>query len=485
MATNKRKASGSHLAPMSVSAGLKSSEQAGQPGGAPSTAKRTKVDVEGVDEEDLTGDLDLQEQERKRLQQGRKGRVVTAGYDSDEDSDESEQEGEAEAGNGKIAGVDEDDEDMFNLKDGGALEGGNTDEGGKKPKKYLELGDIEGQEFGAVDTEEEERDAELELETDDEEYEVDEEEKEALHDADDVIQPLKKRKKGLKPGDKEDMGFQLDSFNMKNEMEAGRFDEDGNYIANAKDPHAEHDKWLSGNYSRKGIKAAKEAKEKRERERRAKEKDQDNAGLDEDECRMKLAELMNKGETVMEALQRLGAAVKRGHSSNKNASNESRNRSTIGKEREGQQLDQESSRQDLDQLTSLSSALMARFGKLNIYDETYEGLLRVVRRSGLVRETWDPAAARALAAGKDTDPKLDQEQDVRSFTYKWSPHYLAATSQSPNPEVEVFGPYSAGDLRGWYGSGYFGDQGERILLQESNKEEEGGSRGWKRWEQLF
>lgn len=304
MATSKRKA------PMSATAGILSSEQAGQPGGAPSTSKRAKVVREGSEEEDIAGDLDLQEQERKRLQQGRKGRVVTAGYDSDEDSDDDESgRDDEDKGNGKVAGVDEDD-DMFELDEQSGEEGSKV-KNPNKGKKFLELRDIEGQEFGPITNDskeegEEDRDAELELETDEEEYELDEEEKEALHDVDDVIQPLKKKKKKPKPGDKEDMGFQMDNFNMKNEMETGRFDEDGNYIANAKDPHAEHDKWLSGHYSRKSIQAAKDARDKREKERRKRERVQENAALDEDECSMKLVELMQKGESVLEALQRVG-----------------------------------------------------------------------------------------------------------------------------------------------------------------------------------
>lgn len=461
MSTGKRKASGGHAAaPMSVSAGLASSEQAGQPGGAPSTAKRTKIDLDGIDDEDLTGDLDLQEQERKRLQQGRKGRVVTAGYDSDEDSDEEEvDDGEQD---GKLAGVDEDD-DMFTLEEGGDAEAKTL----KKGKRFLELGDIEGQEFAHKGAEEEERDAELELETDEEEYEVDEEEKEALHDADDVVQPLKRKKKSRpKPGDKDDMGFEIDDFNMKNEMASGRFDEEGNYIANAKDPHAEHDKWMTGHYSRKGIKEAKEAKEKREKERKAREKSQDNAHLDEDECMMKLVELMEKGETVLEALQRVGAIVKK--AGKKSAKSAGSDKDSLV----------EQSKHELEQITSLSSMLMSRFGKINIYDETYESILRVVRRSGLVRETWDPAAARG------THSNGHVEQDGRHFTYKWSPAYLAATSQSVGPDVQIFGPYSAQDIKVWFESGYFGDQGERILLKQV-AEEEGTAQGWKRWEQVF
>lgn len=148
--------------------------------------------------------------------------------------------------------------------------------------------------------------------------------------------------------------------------------------------------------------------------------------------------------------------------------------------------DVETAKQELEQLTSLSSAIMSRFGKINIYDETYESLLRLVRRSGLVRETWDPAAARENKNKERNGKQLEAEEqdDQRHFTYKWSPSYLAATSDSPNPDVEIFGPYSVSDLRLWYANGYFGDQGERILLKQSS-EEESASQGWKRWEQVL
>lgn len=460
MSANKRKASGSQAAMQSATDGQGSSEQAGEVRGSASTAKRAKVDTELADE-DIAGDLDLQEQERKRLQQGRKGRVMTAGYDSDDDSDESnEGEGEQEAD-----GAEDEDEDMFNIDDDAGGEGKAKVKAGKGgKKKFLELGDIEGQEFAAEGSNEEERDADLELETDEDE-EGDEEQKDALHAPDDVVQPLRKRKKKPKRGDMDDMGFEMDSFHMKNEMASGRFDEEGNYIANAKDPHAEHDKWLAGNYSRKGIRSAKEAKERREKEARAKEKGQENAELDEDECMMKLAELMDKGESVLEALQRLGVAVKKAQ------------KSQAGKHAE----QQPGVREDLDQLTSLSSTLMSKFGRLNVYEETYENLLRVVRRSGLVRETWDPAASRTASNGgtENGASQTEQEHDMRQFVYKWSPAYLAATSASPEPDVQIFGPYPASDLEAWHSSGYFGDAGERVLLQEA------GVQGWKRWEHVF
>ena len=39
------------------------------------------------------------------------------------------------------------------------------------------------------------------------------------------------------------MGYELSSFNMKSEMEEGKFDEDGTFHRSF-DPHAVHDRWM-------------------------------------------------------------------------------------------------------------------------------------------------------------------------------------------------------------------------------------------------
>lgn len=493
---SKRKASG---APISVTAGIMSTEQAGQQGGAPSTAKRTRVDGQSLEDEDTAGDLDIEEQDRKRMQQGRRGRVVTEGYDS-EDSEESgdeedvaADEGEGGKQNGKVAGVDEDD-DMFNL-DGveqteGDDENGKTKGKQKAGKKYLEMKDIEGQEFSEQGSEEE-REAELELESDDEgegEEQGGEQAEGQLHDPDAVVKPLRKVKNKAKPGDMNDMGFQMDSFNMKNEMAAGRFDEEGNYIPNAKDPHAEHDKWLAGHYSKKGIKAAKQAKERREKEARERERRRENAHLDEDECKMRLTGLLRRGETVLEALQRLGTEAKKAQTKKgSSATDTSSHEDLAGGKAEPADQHARQSKANLDQITSLTSELMSRHGRVNIYDETYEALVRQVRKSGLVRSTWDPAAAAEQVNGSTgTDCNL-------TYEYRWSPSYLAAMSQAQiehdgdasataqSQADQIFGPFSADELKAWMESGYFGNAGERIVLRPSVEQDN----SWKSWDDVF
>lgn len=498
--SSKRKASSSGgAAPLNVNLGPASTEQAGQAGGASSTAKRTRFeDAQPDDDTDLAGDLDLQEQERKRTQQGRRGRVVTAGYDSEEDDSGEDSENEDEEGHetarksqrerggkAKVAGIDEDD-DMFDLEKGSDDEKEKGDAKSGSNKRYLQLGEIEGQEFGEEKDEEKDRDLELEIESDDEENDEEDEDDndEDINNEENGLSGVKKQKKNKVGYDPEDMGGKLDSFNMKAEMAAGRFDEEGNYIANAKDPHADHDQWLTGNYSRKGIKAAKEAQAKRERQRREEEAQRDAKALDEDESKKRLVECMCGGETVLEALQRLGAASKREAKASSSA------KKTAGSLSQGKsKADSEgnASKAMLEEVTSLASDLMARYGLVNIYDETYESLLRDVRRSGLVRETWDPARVATNVQEGSTAPAQESEQDqgqkqqdTRLFEYRWSPAYLSITSQAPDPDIKTFGPFGVKDLLAWKGSGFFGNDGERILLRVTD-----GDRQWRKWSDVF
>jgi CD2 antigen cytoplasmic tail-binding protein 2 len=267
---------------------------------------------------------------------------------------------------------------------------------------------------------------------------------------------IRKRKDGAGREDSPDMGFQMERFNMKNEMATGRFDEQGNYVANARDPHAEHDSWLTGQYNRKTISAARTAQLRREKELRAQEAKRDTAKLDEDECKMRLAGLLRRSESVLEAIQRLGNEVKKMKKKRK--------------EDTGEQSEASNAKSELDRLTSISSELMSRYGRANIYDVTYEELLRDVRRSGLVRETWDPAAA--------------NEKPSDQWLYRWSPAYLAATAgQDAEEKGEHFGPFTREDLHAWQDAGYFGEGGERIVLMPSG--DEGQKKEWRSWAEAF
>jgi len=212
----------------------------------------------------------------------RKGRVRTEGYDSDSSDD-----GEGVVNSRKPANVAEDDNDNDDMFAAAAPEEKKPVENAKKDKnKFLRLGDIEGQEFGGSGP----GDGSESSESDEPEDEDDAE---------------RRRKAG--------MGYELSSFNMREEMEEGKFSADGAYIRTF-DPHAVHDRWLEDTDEKEMKKARRirKQREKLEREKQeAEEKElQDMGGKVAIE--MQLLTKLKKGETVLEALQRLGTKKNKG-----------------------------------------------------------------------------------------------------------------------------------------------------------------------------
>ena len=114
------------------------------------------------------------------------------------------------------------------------------EDGKKKEEKFMRLGDIEGQEFGDGDEDESEEEDEPEDEDD-----------------------AERRKKA-------GMGFELTSFNMREEMEEGKFTEDGMYLRTF-DPFAVHDKWMD-EFDDKDIKKARKNHKQQERVQKEKER---------------------------------------------------------------------------------------------------------------------------------------------------------------------------------------------------------------------
>ncbi len=474
-----------------------------------------------AEEDDHTGDIELEEQDRKRAQQGRKGRVVTEMSDSESEDEEG---GE---GAGKHA---DEDEDMF------AADADSDKEKASKADrtKNLQKHQIEGQEFGkrtrAPDQERadleagedsepdiQDLDPDFELESSDEEGDEGGEAEAAKDEAagegegDDKAEDgeppeagPKKRSKKLKKG----MGYKIEAFNVEAEMESGHFDEDGNYVAKAKDPHAEHDSWLQGTYNRKAIKAARDAAKRREQEERAKAIKEQDAALSPQELQKGLAELMHRGETVMEALRRLGDEAKK-HRAQPGKKQGWRSKKGKEKAEEGMEMDEETtsggkagkhpSLAALDNLTDYSSELMSEHGMMGIYDATYEELVRAVRRGGGVSKDWDPAPREEAAPSPpaETLPSNGDKQngsaasapaatDEPQYSYRWAPAYLAATAQASgqpvNPEIETFGPYPLSSLKEWSQSGYFGTSNERILLRKAG---EGDRAPWLKWTEII
>ena len=94
----------------------------------------------------------------------------------------------------------------------------------------------------------------------------------------------------------------IEAFNLKGEMEEGRFDEAGNYIRKAGDPDAVHDNWLEG-VSKKEMKKAAEAHEKREAEERERRMAEDQILVSD--LLGTLISRLEKTETPMEAMGRI------------------------------------------------------------------------------------------------------------------------------------------------------------------------------------
>lgn len=262
---------------MASRAGQKRSA-ASSAGGEPSTSssgahapKKTRFVEPEDDPANFAEQVDASLEDKPR----RSKRVKNEGYESDS-SDDGEGVVNSRKKGAKSGDDEEDEDDMF------AADNEETEEGarGKTKEKFMRLGDIDGQEFNDGSDESSEEDFEDE--------------------------DARERKK------KEGMGFELSSFNMREEMEEGKFTEDGTYIRSV-DPHQVHDKWMDGLDERE-IKLAR--KRKRDQERKQQDKIEREERLLADSggpvaIERKLLPLLKRGESVLEALQRLGAQAKR------------------------------------------------------------------------------------------------------------------------------------------------------------------------------
>jgi len=330
----------------------------------------------------------------------RKGKVKNEGYESDSSDD-----GEGVVfSRRKDAGAGDDDDDMFAAAE---KEESTTENDTLKKKKdqYMRLGDIEGQEFGGNSGSESSDDVE---------------------DEDDA----ERRKKA-------GMGFELSSFNMREEMEEGKFTEDGSYVRTF-DPHGVHDRWMEGLDDRE-IKLARRRKRDQERKQRekmeAEEKELEQSG-GKNTLEMQLLPLLKKGESVIEALQRLGVQARR-----KKPTHSAKEAISDAKPQDAPT--------DIERITHLASNLMS-LGDTDIYSKTYEEIVRGVRSSGSLDPSWEPPSA-----------------DVK-YEYKWD---------IPGSGSDTFGPFGEEELKAWYKASYFGPSGEKVKVRQAGGE-------WGDWDNI-
>ncbi|KAI6150475.1 hypothetical protein BKA82DRAFT_4116150 [Pisolithus tinctorius] len=341
----------------------------------------------------------------------RKGRVKTEGYESDS-SDDGEGVVYSRRKDKQEDTVEE--EDMFAMAD----KEEQADDGGKK-ESYLRLGDIEGQEFNEA------------------QGESDSDEDDEPEDEDDA----ERRKKA-------GMGYELSSFNMREEMEEGKFSADGTYIKTF-DPHSVHDRWMEG-VSENDIKLARRRKKQQDRvekERmKAEERELEQSG-GRGALEIQLLGLLKRGETVLEALSRLGNRLRKNQQNNKKLPN-GKTKNDVAPVSEKQPSTIQS---DIDLITHLASKVLS-LGDVDIYSKTYEELVRSVRASGQVAQDWMPPSA-----------------DIK-YEYRWN--VVGAETG------DTFGPFSEDEMKRWHNAAYFGQFGEKVKVRSVGGE-------WGDWDDVL
>jgi len=405
----------------------------------------------------------------KRGQQTKRNAVNIDGYESDSSNEGFDARADAKARNlkrnGDVRGgqrsKQEEENDMFaDLEE--RNEDGDDDEepvgeGKKKRKevKFLDADKIEGQvgsskSGGHVSADllmnANGRGKRLERETEVEsssESDVGDEERADLGEVDDEIGA----------GGKKEHAPKLDAFNMKNEQEEGKFDAQGNFVRKAADPDAVHDSWLDG-VSKKDMKKAKEAADKRDEELRQK-RIEDDSVLTSDVLKT-LIPYLERGETVLEALARLGRAKEKKKprwQQNKNR-RKGEDAMDVDMEKSSEDPAETRRREAVEAITGAADQLLTH-GQTEIYDAERELLMRQYSRE--TGEDWVDAPK-----DEEAEENADGLRQMKQWEYRWT---------DARDGGQANGPYDGPMMLSWNDAGYFGDG---VEFREAGKE------GWNR-----
>ncbi|MCJ1407720.1 hypothetical protein MMC19_001791 [Ptychographa xylographoides] len=242
-------------------------------------------------------------------------------------------------------------------------------------------------------------------------------------------------------GGKKKHAPKLDAFNLKAEKEDGGFDDQLNYVRKATDPDAVHDAWLQG-VSKKDMKKAREAEDKREMERRHKIREADDVltsyllGI--------LIRHLEKSETVLEALARLGRSKEKKKPKWQNRNKNKRKASDemdVDIERVAENPAEIRRREIVEAITEAADQLLTR-GQSEIYDAERELLMRQYQQE--TGEAWTDPRVETVIAAHGTE-------EEKQWEYRWS---------DARDGGDAHGPYDGLTMISWDNAGYFGDEVE-------------------------
>ncbi|KAJ1965446.1 hypothetical protein GGI12_000783 [Dipsacomyces acuminosporus] len=189
----------------------------------------------------------------------------------------------------------------------------------------------------------------------------------------------------------------LEPLNMEGNLEEGKFDAQGNFIWNKKDPQAYQDDWLQG-LSSDAIEKAKDSKEKQDKQQLANERDLSKRwdSISNDDIIVAVINMLQPRETVLNALARIGGPKKKAKKRwGKKAANKASGNAT-----DADSAKEAERKKKIDELTELADQAMAR-GMVNIYEDTYEQFVRQMRVTGRIHDDWQPGEALSTAVTPD------------------------------------------------------------------------------------
>ena len=232
----------------------------------------------------------------------------------------------------------------------------------------------------------------------------------------------------------------LEAFNLKAEMDDGQFDQEGNYVRKAGDPDAVHDSWLQG-LSKKEMRKAAEAHDKREAEARQ-QRIQEDGVLVSDLLKTLILQL-EKAETPLEALARLGKhqtkpkKIPKWKLKKLNKGAESMDVETSVAE----DPEQARIKQCINAITDAADKLLSRDYE-EVYDQEREMLVREYRRE--TGEDWiEPESLADDKGGNETSG------DASMWEFRW-------TDGRDGGDGATQGPFDGAAMKAWQDAGYFG-----------------------------
>ncbi|PHH74676.1 hypothetical protein CDD82_4824 [Ophiocordyceps australis] len=371
----------------------------------------------------------------------KRGAVNLDGYDSDSDAETFDAKA-ASRSKGQVdlikqldsyhdksstaaADDDDDDDDMFAVdKDQGAeSDSGPQDVAKKKDVRFLDAAVMEG-----------------EVETSKSGGRVRLDERESSDDEEDVELAIQEE------GVDDEVGAgglkrnapKIEAFNLREEMEQGRFDDQGNYVRKAEDPDAVHDNWLQG-LSKKDMKKAAEAHDKRISEARKQRIAED--GILVADLLQTLIVNLEKAETPMEALARLGRQMPKAKKVPQ-WKLKKLNKSAQSMDVEPQPADDSGHagvKESINAITDAADKLLSRDYQ-DIYEQEREALVREYRRE--TGEDW-------VETKKESRQNSLPEDSMWQF--RWTDGRDGGTVQ---------GPYDTATMKAWDEAGYFGQSVE-------------------------